>query len=291
MSQQREKLHSLQVVLATFFLILNIVVPANYASPFWVGVILAEFPLLAMCVAMLPYMHITKLCIGLFATYCATCCYIIGCKFHFQRYGADMTTEYTFIAHCIALSLFFALFMVYTITARWTVPRIETNSLPPTHDAENPMMQFTTHKLFYATIVTAILLALFRASWPTNDAPYQTVYYGDLLTQKSLPYVILPALLSTMILHRQRKVQMWAALGLVIALIATLFYQSLHKEPIWHLRYFTGDPFYLSSLVHTLWLDAGYLATIALVSWLIRMATRPATAIANSTPNEVARQG
>ena len=69
---------------------------------------------------------------------------------------------------------------------------------------------------------------------------------------------------------------MLAALGLVIALVATLFYQSLYKEPIWHLQYFTGGPFLFSSLVHTLWLDAGYLATIALVSWLFRMATRPA---------------
>ncbi len=274
MSTQRDKTISLQTVLVVFFLVLNVIVTAYTASPFWIGVILSEIPLIAMFVSQLRCMHLYKLCIGMFLTYCATCCFVIGCKFYFHSNGLGMSTEYVVVAYGIALVGFFTFHAIFVLTRRWTVPMHEWIAKPTADELDAGGFQFTTRRLFFATTAAAILITVFRASWPTDDNPNQSIYPNGirLFSQKLLPFIVLPPFITALLLNSQRRIQLWAFIAILLAFVATTFYQATLMQSVWRSQIWANqDPFEFSSLVHSLSLDTGYFVSLAIVCVLFRI--------------------
>jgi hypothetical protein len=275
----RDRTNALIVVLTVFFLMLNVFAPTTMATPFLAGIVLSEIAIIALLSTTLKVSAISRLTYGVFACYAATCCFVIGCKYYFERLGLRLSSEYILYSHAVTLTGFMALFLLYTLRPHSITLVIEKPEANSRKELESCNPQFSLKSILIWVAATAILIVLFKASWPeiTVAPDPTTVRNGTILfAQKLIPFLLLTPLVTTIVLSPSRRQQVICVMSLLVFVPASIAIQSVMYG--WTLQRFAvmGHPFVFASFAQTLQIDLGYFVSLIVVCLIIRKANRQA---------------
>jgi hypothetical protein len=261
----RDKKNALMVTTIVFYLMFNIIAPVATLTPFRTGIILSEVAIIPLFAWTLPGNILTKIVSGVFVQYAATCCFLIGCKFYFERFGSFLAVEIALFAHAISLVGFILFFLFNSLAFAENNSANRKLNTGTNFDASVDKHQFSLEAMLFWITAIALLFVLFKASWPVERGDFS----GELAEFSiTIAPILIFAPLTTAGILWQHSISRWGArILLLFALPASIGLQS-------YLLY-TRDYWTSLTVISTLMLDLGFLTSLVAVCLLLR-AVEPA---------------